>query len=61
MNKNQVKGTVKAIAGKVQRITGTLLGSRTQQAHGMRTQFEGKAERLFGDLREVAKDVMPKR
>lgn len=60
MNKDQATGAVKALAGNVQKITGTLLGNRAQQARGVRTQLAGKAQRLVGDIREVAKDLASK-
>ena len=34
MNKNQVKGTLKEVAGKVQEKTGQVIGSTEQQIKG---------------------------
>ena len=38
MNKDQAKGTVKDIAGKVQQEAGKLTGNREQQAKGLQKQ-----------------------
>ncbi len=57
MNKDQVKGVVKDIAGKVQEEAGKLVGSKEQQAKGMGRQIAGKAEKAYGDAKEVIKDA----
>jgi uncharacterized protein YjbJ (UPF0337 family) len=55
MNKNQVKGAVKNVAGKVQEEAGKLVGSKEQQAKGINKQISGKAERVYGDVKEAIK------
>ena len=60
MNKNQIKGSVKEIAGKVQAETGKLVGSEEQQAKGTARQIAGKVEKGFGDAKEAVKDVVNK-
>ena len=57
MNKDQVKGTVKEAAGKVQAKAGEIVGNPVQQAKGMAKQVEGKAQKSVGDVKEVAKDL----
>lgn len=57
MNKDQVKGQVKDIAGKVQEGAGKLVDSKEQQAKGAKLQVEGKIQKGYGDLKEVAKDA----
>ena len=57
MNKDQVKGSVKDAAGKIQRKTGEMVGSKTHQAKGIEKQAEGKAQKAFGDAKERAKDA----
>jgi len=52
MNKDQVKGTVKQAAGKVQQKTGEAIGSEKQQAKGVGRQLEGKIQKGFGDVKE---------
>jgi uncharacterized protein YjbJ (UPF0337 family) len=60
MNKDQVKGTAKNIAGKVQEGAGKLVGSKEQQAKGLLKQATGKAEKKLGDVKEAAKDSVGK-
>jgi len=57
MNKDQVKGVVKDIAGKVQEEAGILSGSKEQQAKGLGKQVSGKAEKIFGDAREAIRQA----
>ncbi len=56
MNKNQVKGVVKDIAGKVQEEVGILVDSSEQQVKGLGKQISGKAEKLYGDAKAAVKD-----
>lgn len=56
MNKDQVKGVLKDIAGKVQEKTGQVVGSKEQQVKGLGKQISGKAEKTYGDAKEVIKD-----
>lgn len=57
MNKNQVKGTVKDIAGKAQEEAGKLVGSKEQQVKGLKKQISGKVEKAYGDAKETIKDA----
>ena len=57
MNKNQVKGMAKDLAGKVQEEAGKLVGSQEQQVKGLGKQIAGKAEKALGDAKEVIKDA----
>lgn len=54
INKDQIKGTTKDIAGKVQQEVGKLVGSNEQQAKGLKKQVEGKIQKGVGDLKEAA-------
>lgn len=56
MNKDQVKGGAKDIAGKVQQQAGKVVGSKEQQAKGLSKQVEGKVQKGFGDAKESIKD-----
>ncbi len=60
MNKDQVKGASKDIAGKVQERAGKIIGSDTQQVKGLEKQLEGKSEKALGDAREVIKHSVKK-
>jgi len=57
MNKDQVKGKAKDIAGKIQEKSGRLVGSTSEQAKGLKKQVEGKAQAQIGNLKEDVKDV----
>ena len=52
MNRDQVKGTAKEVAGKVQQKAGKLTGSKSQQAKGLIKQVAGKAQKAFGDVKD---------
>ncbi len=60
MNKDQVKGTAKDIAGKVQEEAGDLTGNKEQEAKGLGKQVEGKTQKKVGDAKEVVKDSIDK-
>jgi len=57
MNKDQVKGAAKEVAGKVQKNTGAAIGSTSQQGKGMAREVAGKAQKNLGDARETVKDA----
>ena len=50
MNKNQVHGAVKDLAGK-------LVGNKVQEAKGLQKQVAGKAEEHLGDAKEKVKEA----
>jgi len=56
MNKDQVKGEAKDLAGKIQEEAGKLVGSKEQQAKGLEKQIEGKIQKGVGDLKETVKE-----
>ena len=56
MNKVQVKGAVKDVAGKTQKEAGQLSGSKEQQTKGAMKQGKGKLQKGFGYLPEKAKE-----
>ena len=55
MNKDQIKGTAKEIAGKVQEEAGKLVGSEEQQIKGLGKQITGKVQQSVGDVEEIIK------
>jgi uncharacterized protein YjbJ (UPF0337 family) len=57
MNKDQIKGTIKDAAGKVQEKTGQVIGSPEQELKGIQKQVAGKTQKSVGDLKEVVKDA----
>jgi uncharacterized protein YjbJ (UPF0337 family) len=56
MNKDQAKGVVKDVAGKVQEKAGKLVGSKEQEAKGLSKQVAGKVQKKVGDIKEAVKD-----
>ncbi len=57
MNKDQVKGVTKDVAGKVQQEAGKLVGSKEQQIKGLAKQISGKTQKGVGDVKEAVKDL----
>jgi len=57
MNKDQIKGTVKDVAGKVQEKTGEIIGSPEQEFKGERKQVAGKTQKAVGDVKETVRDA----
>ena len=55
MNKDQVEGTAKNMAGKVQQTVGKLAGNPAQQAKGLKKQTEGTLQSRVGDAKEALK------
>ena len=56
MNRDQVKGKAKDIAGKVQQKVGKVTGSASQQVKGVGKQIEGKVQKGVGDASEALKE-----
>ena len=57
MNRDQVEGTAKDVAGKVQEKVGQVTGSTSQQVKGVGKQIEGKIQKGMGDVEQAAKDT----
>jgi uncharacterized protein YjbJ (UPF0337 family) len=57
MNKDQVKGSVKDVAGKVQEKVGQQTGDRDQEARGVGNQAEGKVQKTVGDVKDAVRNV----
>jgi uncharacterized protein YjbJ (UPF0337 family) len=57
MNKDEIKGSVKDAAGKVQQKVGELTGSETQQAKGLKNQAEGKIQKGVGHVKDALDDA----
>ena len=56
MNKDQVKGAAKYVAGKVREEAGNLIGSSKQVVMGLAKQVAGKAQKGRGDVKEIIAD-----
>jgi uncharacterized protein YjbJ (UPF0337 family) len=57
MDKHQIKGAAKEVAGKVEKKTGEALDDRSMQAKGMAKEVAGKAEKKMGDAKDALKDA----
>lgn len=57
MNKDQIKGGMKDVAGKVQEKAGELTGSGKQQIKGLKKQVEGKLQKGVGNAKEALHDA----
>ncbi len=53
MNRDQVKGAAKDVAGKIQQKAGELTGNKTQQAKGAAKQVEGKVQKGVGNVKQA--------
>lgn len=57
INKDQVKGAAKDIGGKIQEEVGKLIGSKEQEAKGLKHQAEGKMQKGLGDVKEAVSNL----
>jgi uncharacterized protein YjbJ (UPF0337 family) len=55
INKDQIKGELKDLGGKIQEEAGKLIGSKEQQAKGLKHQAEGKLQKGVGEMKEAVK------
>jgi uncharacterized protein YjbJ (UPF0337 family) len=53
MNRDQVKGNAKNIAGKVQQKVGELTGNKIQQAKGLAKQVAGNVQKGVGNVEQA--------
>jgi uncharacterized protein YjbJ (UPF0337 family) len=56
MNKDQVQGAAKQVAGKLQQKTGELIDSKEQQIKGTTKQIEGGLQKSYGDVKDAIKE-----
>ena len=55
MNKDQVKGKVKDVAGRIERQAGEWTGDEKKEVHGTMKQAEGKIQNAWGNVKEAGK------
>lgn len=60
MNKNQIEGTIKKTAGKIQQKVGEATGSSSQQMKGAAKQVEGSFQKGVGDTQQSVDDATKK-
>jgi uncharacterized protein YjbJ (UPF0337 family) len=58
MNKDQIKGVERLIAGKVQEEAGKLMGSKKQQAKGLSKQIAGERQKNVGDATQAVEKAV---
>lgn len=54
MNKDQVEGKVKDVAGRIERQAGEWTGDSEKQVHGAVKQVEGKVQKAWGDAKDAS-------
>ena len=57
MNKDQIKGAAKDVAGKLQQKAGKLVGNEKLQAKGLAKQVSGKFQKGVGDIKAAVEDA----
>ena len=60
MNKDQVAGKLKDVAGRVERQTGEWTGDTEKQAHGALKQAEGKVQNAWGNVKDAGEKAVNK-
>ena len=58
VNKDQVKGRMKKVEGKVMEATARLVGNRKLRVKGKLQGFVGAAQAKFGEVRQAVKDSL---
>ena len=60
MNKDQVEGKLKDVAGRVERQAGEWTGNKNAEVRGAVKQVEGKAQNVWGEVKDVGKKAADK-
>lgn len=58
INKDQVKGMTNEAVGEVKEQVGKATGDTSLRARGHAKEFQGKAQKKLGDMKEVAREDM---
>lgn len=53
MNQDQVKGSIKDAAGKLQQKAGEVTGNDKQQVKGDTRKMEGKVQKVVGNIKDT--------
>jgi uncharacterized protein YjbJ (UPF0337 family) len=56
MNRDQVKGRAKEVAGKIEKNTGRAVDSTKTEAKGLAKEITGKLQKNVGDTRNARTD-----
>ena len=57
MDKDRIKGKLKQVEGKVQRVKGNLTHSNTDKIAGAAKEMEGTVETKFGEAKDAAREA----
>jgi uncharacterized protein YjbJ (UPF0337 family) len=57
VNKDQVKGRAKEVQGKINEVTGKVVGDKKLEVKGKIQQIGGEARAKFGDVKQDVKDA----
>ena len=57
INKDQVKGHIKEVGGKIEKEAGKVVGNEKLEDKGAKRELAGKVEAHVGNLKEAIKDV----
>lgn len=60
MNKDQIAGRVKEVAGKIQKNVADAVDNESAQAEGAAKEMEGKIQKNWGDAKNKAADAIDK-
>ena len=60
MNKDQVRGKVKDVAGRIERQAGEWTGDEKKEVHGTMKQAEGKIQNAWGNVKDAGKKTVDK-
>ncbi len=60
MNKDQIKGSAKEAAGKVQKNVGKATGSSEHEVKGAVRELAGKAQKAYGDAKSDREERRPR-
>jgi uncharacterized protein YjbJ (UPF0337 family) len=58
MNKDQVEGKVKDVAGRIERQAGEWTGDKEKQVDGAVKQVEGKVQNAWGNAKDAEKKAV---
>lgn len=60
MNKDQIAGRAKEVAGKVKKNVADAMDNESAQAEGTAQEIEGKIQKNWGDAKNKAADAIDK-
>jgi uncharacterized protein YjbJ (UPF0337 family) len=61
MNKDQVEGKAKDVAGRIERQVGEWTGDKEKEAHGALKQVEGKVQNAWGNAKDAGRRATEKK